>query len=699
MQGAAPLPAGWAEYTDGTSGNPYYHCAATGVTTWTRPQTGEAVGAAAPVQPQLGGGGAPAAEAAATTGGAAAIAAMGGGPTPTALASPAAYGLSTSQAAAEEPQAAAGALPPGWTEYMDQSSGNPYYHCAATGETKWQRPTASEQPRSPAAAALPAAGVGAGGGGGAAAAGEPLGPGWRSGTVKAWYEDKGFGFIIPDGATDGQDIFVHKNTLTDGTSLAIGSHVSCEVQWNPAKGKYGTVRCQGAVGPGGGGGAGAGGGGAPMAGGGGGAPMVGGHPAAMGGGYPQMGAHSPMGGPPMGGSPMGGPMGPGGGGSKGGGGKGVGSQSGTVKAWYEDKGFGFILPNHGGDDIFVHRSNLVDGSTLILGGPVTYELQWNPLKNKYGAIQCRGAVPGPGGMAMAGMGAPMGKGGGGMGPMMGGGMGPMDGMGGMMGGMGGGMGPMGSMGNGPMGGKGGFGPGGTGGPGGFAGGGGGGGPMEPTDNLFIAGLPAGTNDEFLRSTFAAYGQVLDCRVLPDTGRTDRAALLRMGNLDQARWIVDNMNGNMPPGLTSPLTVRFANHRGGKAKGKGSKGMEKAGGDSYRYSPYGGGGGGGAQFDYQGYGGPCGGGGGDEAFNAYGGPCGGGDVGGAFHAYGADGVAALTQPAFDDGVHHANAAAGGALADDGGFGGAAASPPASSYAIEPPAGGPVGELPPPIGAEA
>merc|ERR1740129_1129 len=168
-----------------------------------------------------------------------------------------------------------------------------------------------------------------------------------------------------------------------------------------------------------------------MAGGGAGAPMVGGHPAAMGGGYPQMG------GPPMGGLPMGGPMGPGGGSSKGGGGKGVGSHSGTVKIWYEDKGFGFILPNHGGDDIFVHRSNLVDGSTLILGRPVTYEIQWNPLKNKYGASQVRGAVPGPGGMAMAGIGAPMGKGCGGMGPMMGGGMG----------GMGGGMGFMGSIGS------------------------------------------------------------------------------------------------------------------------------------------------------------------------------------------------------------------------------------------------------------
>lgn len=50
---------------------------------------------------------------------------------------------------------------------------------------------------------------------------------------------------------------------------------------------------------------------------------------------------------------------------------------GTVK-WFNDaKGFGFIVPQEGGDDVFVHHTNIVgDGfKTLAEGQPVQFELE------------------------------------------------------------------------------------------------------------------------------------------------------------------------------------------------------------------------------------------------------------------------------------------------------------------------------------
>eukprot|EP00443_Scrippsiella_acuminata_P026206 CAMPEP_0115311838 /NCGR_PEP_ID=MMETSP0270-20121206/75564_1 /TAXON_ID=71861 /ORGANISM="Scrippsiella trochoidea, Strain CCMP3099" /LENGTH=66 /DNA_ID=CAMNT_0002730727 /DNA_START=6 /DNA_END=203 /DNA_ORIENTATION=+ len=45
---ATPLPAGWAEYPDPSSGKMYYHNPATGETTWDRPGAAAAAGGAAP---------------------------------------------------------------------------------------------------------------------------------------------------------------------------------------------------------------------------------------------------------------------------------------------------------------------------------------------------------------------------------------------------------------------------------------------------------------------------------------------------------------------------------------------------------------------------------------------------------------------------------------------------------------------------
>jgi len=48
-------------------------------------------------------------------------------------------------------------------------------------------------------------------------------------------------------------------------------------------------------------------------------------------------------------------------------------QEGTVKFFNETKGFGFIKPNNGGEDIFVHVSGLID--EIRENDRVTFEVQ------------------------------------------------------------------------------------------------------------------------------------------------------------------------------------------------------------------------------------------------------------------------------------------------------------------------------------
>ena len=49
--------------------------------------------------------------------------------------------------------------------------------------------------------------------------------------------------------------------------------------------------------------------------------------------------------------------------------------TGTVKWFDKQKGYGFISPADGGDDLFVHITELPSGTTLLADGQaVTYEV-------------------------------------------------------------------------------------------------------------------------------------------------------------------------------------------------------------------------------------------------------------------------------------------------------------------------------------
>ena len=47
---------------------------------------------------------------------------------------------------------------------------------------------------------------------------------------------------------------------------------------------------------------------------------------------------------------------------------------GTVKFFNQEKGYGFISPDNGGTDVFVHVSAIDGGSLLLDGQKVTYEI-------------------------------------------------------------------------------------------------------------------------------------------------------------------------------------------------------------------------------------------------------------------------------------------------------------------------------------
>jgi len=108
------------------------------------------------------------------------------------------------------------------------------------------------------------------------------------------------------------------------------------------------------------------------------------------------------------------------------------------------------------------------------------------------------------------------------------------------------------------------------------------------NTLYIAGLPPGTNDAMVLEIFSQFGTVVSHRVLPSKtpGRVRLAAMIRYATAEDAKFVVENLNGTAPVGLNDPIKVKYAN-MGGNADPSGGKAQGK-GGDA-RYSPYGTGG--------------------------------------------------------------------------------------------------------------
>jgi CspA family cold shock protein len=189
-----------------------------------------------------------------------------------------------------------------------------------------------------------------------------------SGTVKWFNTAKGFGFIQPDDG--GSDVFVHISAVEQAglRGLNEGDQVSFELEQDRRSGKLSAgqlvVTGQGAAPSRGGGGGGGGGGGFDR-------PRGGGFGGGGGGGFDR-----PRGGAGGGGRPSGDP---------------AGSGTGTVKWFNPTKGFGFIQPDDGGQDVFVHISAVEQAGLRGLneGQTVAYDLEADRRSGKTSATNLR----------------------------------------------------------------------------------------------------------------------------------------------------------------------------------------------------------------------------------------------------------------------------------------------------------------------
>lgn len=81
-----------------------------------------------------------------------------------------------------------------------------------------------------------------------------------------------------------------------------------------------------------------------------------------------------------------------------------------MKMWNDERGFGFVTPAGGGEDVFVHRSAIGEGVALSTGANVTYNESMDDKKNKPRAldVQLGGGGAGDAGRSKASSGAAFG---------------------------------------------------------------------------------------------------------------------------------------------------------------------------------------------------------------------------------------------------------------------------------------------------
>ena len=60
----------------------------------------------------------------------------------------------------------------------------------------------------------------------------------------------------------------------------------------------------------------------------------------------------------------------------------LGAASYSRRSYNDEKGFGFIEPDDGGEDLFVHRRDVRDGDEIRRGDAVRFESEYDDRKGK-----------------------------------------------------------------------------------------------------------------------------------------------------------------------------------------------------------------------------------------------------------------------------------------------------------------------------
>merc|ERR1711972_1184487 len=111
----------------------------------------------------------------------------------------------------------------------------------------------------------------------------------------------------------------------------------------------------------------------------------------------------------------------------------------------------------------------------------------------------------------------------------------------------------------------------------------------PNTNVFISDLPADVDDAKLQEVFAQYGTVTWSKVMASKGKPTSTAIVEFASIEEAKWVVENLSGNLAQGIETPLTLTFKRARS-KGDSKGMGGYGKASSPAWGkagkgYNPY------------------------------------------------------------------------------------------------------------------